>query len=175
MSDVKDTQQKKKEKLRDQVDLAKEALEVHKDFEKSFVPFGVSFKTATNFKRSPLRKIVDSPVCYVKYPDTLTDQTHALTLAQQVRRGQGDAEKPDPSQFDFPDGKDDGSVAHGLFEFSNRVDQWIAEQGLADELRESFRSQVLNNLRIQSEKSKIQSSEKVSDEKVSDEQVSDSK
>lgn len=81
---------------------------------------------------------------FLDFPDTLTDQTHALTIAEQVRRGQGDADKPDPNAYDFPDGKDDGSDAHGIFEFSERVDQWIAEQNLSDELRQSFRQQVLS-------------------------------
>lgn len=83
---------------------------------------------------------VQSPVVY---PESLTDQTHALTLAEQVRRGQGDAEKPDPKSFDFPDGKDDGSEAHGVFEFAERVDAWLAEQNLSAELKESFKEQIL--------------------------------
>lgn len=87
---------------------------------------------------------VDYVINPVSYPPNMTDQTHALTLAEQVRRGQGDAEKPDPDAYDFPDGKDDGSDAHGIFEFSERVDQWIAEQNLSDELRQSFRDQVLS-------------------------------
>lgn len=98
------------------------------------------------WSRSRLRRCYDYNKCDVSprdYPVNMTDQTHALSIAEQVRRGLGDAEKPDPKAFDFPDGKDDGSEAHGIFEFANRVDAWVAEQNLSDELKQSFRSQVL--------------------------------
>lgn len=77
------------------------------------------------------------------YVPSCTDQTHALSISQQVRRGQGDSESPQKDAYDFPDGKDDGSAAHGVFEFAERADAWMAEQNLGDELKASFRKQVL--------------------------------
>lgn len=79
----------------------------------------------------------------IDFPLSVTDQTHALSISEQVRRGIAQEQEPDESSFDFKDGKDDGSEAIGIFELSNRVDAWIAEQNLSDDLRTSFRSQVL--------------------------------
>ena len=79
----------------------------------------------------------------IDFPLSQTDQTHALSISEQVRRGIAQEQEPDESSFDFKDGKDDGSEAIGIFELSNRVDAWIAEQNLSDDLRASFRSQVL--------------------------------
>lgn len=108
-----------------------------------------SFTAPSGFKNREFRYDYQF---FTSYPPSLTDQTHALTLAQQVRRGQGDADKPDPKAFDFPDGKDDGSQAHGIFEFAERVDSWIAEQNLSAELKADFRQQVLNSALIQQQK-----------------------
>lgn len=79
----------------------------------------------------------------IDFPLSVTDQTHALSISEQVRRGIAQEQEPDGDSFDFIDGKDDGSQAIGIFELSNRVDAWIAEQNLSDELKNSFRSQVL--------------------------------
>lgn len=98
------------------------------------------------FSRSSLcsdRKLFKFTPKSVVYPPSPTDQTHVLSISEQVRRGQGDAKEPDGNDFDFPDGKDDGSEAHGVFEFAERVDLWLAEQKLSDDLRASFRKQVL--------------------------------
>ena len=79
----------------------------------------------------------------IDFPISVTDQTHALSISEQVRRGIAQEQEPDESSFDFKDGKDDGSEAVGIFDLSNRVDAWIAEQNLSESLRDSFRSQVL--------------------------------
>lgn len=122
-----------------------------------FVPFVDSSLSSNGKRGSNNRVFMFVPTPFVEYPPTLTDQTHALTLAEQVRRGQGDAERPDKNLFDFPDGKDDGSQAHGIFEFSERVDRWIAEQNLSSELAQSFRQQVLNHQQIVKENAKVDS------------------
>lgn len=82
----------------------------------------------------------------IDFPLSVTDQTHALSISEQVRRGIAQEQEPDQNSFDFKDGKDDGSDAIGIFDLSNRVDAWIAEQNLSDELKFSFRSQVLQQL-----------------------------
>lgn len=95
------------------------------------------------------------------YPLSQTDQVHNLSISEQVRRGQGDLDSElDKSSFDFPDGKDDGSSGVGVFEFSNRVDQWIAEQNLSSELKESFRSQVLQQQADKAMKSAIDTAQR---------------
>lgn len=79
----------------------------------------------------------------IDFPLSVTDQTHALSISEQVRRGIAQEQPADENAFDFKDGKDDGSEAIGIFDLSNRVDAWIAEQNLSESLRDSFRSQVL--------------------------------
>lgn len=123
-----------------------------------------SFTAPSGFKN---REFKYNYQTFTDYPPSLTDQTHAMTLAQQVRRGQGDAEKPDPKAFDFPDGKDDGSEAHGIFDFAERVDSWIAEQNLSAELKADFRQQVLNSAVIQQQKEQTKKAEKTMQEKPS--------
>lgn len=142
---------------------------VKADFKPLTVPIP-SFTAPAGFKN---RKFVYNRQVFTSYPDSLTDQTHALTLAQQVRRGQGDADKPDPKSFDFPDGKDDGSEAHGIFELSERVDAWLAEQNLTAELKDSFKQQVLNSQQIQAEKAAAEkaAAEKAALEKPAPEQT----
>ena len=49
-----------------------------------------SFTAPSGFKN---REFKYNYQTFTDYPPSLTDQTHAMTLAQQVRRGQGDAEK----------------------------------------------------------------------------------
>lgn len=79
----------------------------------------------------------------IDFPLSVTDQTHALSISDQVRRGIAQEQEPNENSFDFKDGKDDGSDAIGIFELSNRVDAWIAEQNLSEDLKSSFRHQVL--------------------------------
>lgn len=129
------------ELVQEALDYAKEQKETESHFEPLLVYTFSATRLSGSRKREHRYNVVSQ---FVEYPPSLTDQTHALTLAEQVRRGQGDAEKLDKNAFDFPDGKDDGSEAHGIFELSERVDRWIAEQNLGDELRQSFRQQILN-------------------------------
>lgn len=109
----------------------------------------------------------------IDFPLSVTDQTHALSISEQVRRGVAQEQEVDKNSFDFKDGKDDGSEAIGIFDLSNRVDAWIAEQNLSEELRSSFRSQVLQKQAdkamkeaIENAKSKSETETKV-DSKVS--------
>lgn len=128
-------------------------------------PISVSLETAVLFFS------VDS-----SYPLSKTDQIHNLSISEQIRRGQGDLDSElDKDSFDFPDGKDDGSSSFGIFELSNRVDQWIAEQNLSSELKESFRSQVLQQQAdkalkstLDSAQQKNQSNEQSLEQKTSD-------
>lgn len=102
----------------------------------------------------------------IDFPLSVTDQTHALSISEQVRRGIAQEQEPDESSFDFKDGKDDGSEAIGIFELSNRVDAWIAEQNLSDELRSSFRSQVLQQQADKAMKETIEKSIAQTDNKT---------
>lgn len=98
-------------------------------------------------RKTPLSVSTEQYVCLITpdvgYPLSVTDQTHALSISEQIRRGVAQEQEPEKNNFDFIDGKDDGSKAIGIFDLCNRVDAWIAEQQLTEELRDSFRSQVL--------------------------------
>lgn len=57
-----------------------------------------------------------SPI-QLKYPPSVTDQLHAASVAQMVRNGQGAVAEDSTDNFDFVDGKDDGSLeGHSLYE-----------------------------------------------------------
>lgn len=69
------------------------------------------------------------------YPPNLTDQTHGLSLAEQLSRGQGDAsETLSKDAYDFPDGRDDGRDAVGVFAYSEPAELYEAEASFKDTL-----------------------------------------
>lgn len=121
------------------VDEALSNEKAKKEEEEKFISLSVPVKGRVSLHG----EFISRPETFCNYTESVTDQTHALSIAQQVRRGQGDAEKPEKAAYDFPDGRDDGSEAHGIFDFAERADAWIAEQNLADDLKKSFRQQVL--------------------------------
>lgn len=61
------------------------------------------------------QSLEDSDLCFIPFhvPDfsnvlCMTDQSHALTIGDMVRRGVQDVGQVNDSDYDFPDGKDDG-------------------------------------------------------------------
>lgn len=150
------------ETVSDSVDLKLSDLKFLSEQYSNMKPLKVSLgKRFSNFPRLASAGSVDGFfVPLTLYPDSVTDQVHALSLSEQVRKGSGESlsEDLDKDSFDFPDGVDDGSEAHGIFELSNRVDAWIAEQNLSDELKFSFRSQVLQRTADKAMKSTLDSS-----------------
>lgn len=54
---------------------------------------------------------------FVVFPPSVTDQLHALTVADMVRQGQGRVEENELQNWTFQDGKDDGTLdAHSFQE-----------------------------------------------------------
>lgn len=109
----------------------------------------------------------------IDFPLSVTDQTHALSISEQVRRGIAQEQEPDINSFDFRDGKDDGSEAIGIFDLSNHVDAWIAEQTLSENLKSSFRSQVLQQQADKAMKESIEYSQKQQKQKIVEPQETD--
>lgn len=77
------------------------------------------------------------------YPPNITDQTHGLSIADQLHRGQGDGTDLDSSSYDFPDGHDDGRDPISPFAYSEPAEAWEAEQDFKSELSSQARTQAL--------------------------------
>lgn len=81
----------------------------------------VSFRFTGSDRYKSISRFVHNGFYYAEdirefvYPPTLTDQLHGLSLADQIRRGQVDVTFAEESQFDFPDGKDDGREPGDIF------------------------------------------------------------
>ena len=92
---------------------------------------------------------------YLKFPPDITEQVHALSLAEQIRRGQGEAKDIDESDkskyYDFPDGKDDGRDGVGLYDLSEPADAYEQEQSFAPKF-----AQEVKNAQLQAEADKAQ-------------------
>lgn len=76
------------------------------------------------------------------YPPNVTDQTHGLSVADQLHRGQGDGTDLDSSSYDFPDGRDDGREAISPFAYSEPAEAWEANQDFKSELTAQAREQA---------------------------------
>ena len=76
------------------------------------------------------------------YPPNITDQTHGLSVADQLHRGQGDGTDLDSSSYDFPDGRDDGRDAISPFAYSEPAEAWEAELDFKSELSLQAREQA---------------------------------
>ena len=155
-------------KIKDLVDQSLDNVESQKKEELTFTPISVFVSGFSRPARFKNRNFGYFSQKFIDFPPSQTDQTHVLSLSEQVRRGQGDADEPDKKQFDFPDGKDDGSEAHGIFEFAERADLWLAEQNLSEELRDSFRSQVLQQQADKAMKESISKAQENQTKKVSE-------
>lgn len=125
--------------------------------------------------------VSDEPqICEVLpiYPPNITDQTHGLSIADQLHRGQGDGADLDSSAYDFPNGRDDGREAISPFAYSEPAEAWEAEQNFKSELTEQAREQA----RVAKEQADLAQQKTISDaanvgqkssESVSKKQVDD--
>lgn len=81
---------------------------------------------------------VTSPA--VEYPDSVTDQIHALSIADMIRQGQGSVTQ-EPSDYDLKPGeRDDGSIEpHSLneLEWADPAQRYETEQRMNEELSKS--------------------------------------
>lgn len=81
----------------------------------------VSFRFTGSDRYKSISRFVHNGFYYAEdirefvYPPTMTDQLHGLSLADQIKRGQVDVTFAEESQFDFPDGKDDGREPGDVF------------------------------------------------------------
>lgn len=92
---------------------------------------------------SSARKLV-TVVDSVSYPDSLTEQIHSASIAEQIRAGQGNAisTEIEKDAYDFPDGRDDGSLGLGLYDLSEPADVYEREQRFKSDLSSSLREQL---------------------------------
>lgn len=81
---------------------------------------------------------VTSPV--VEYPDSVTDQIHALSIADMIRQGQGSVVQ-EPTDYDLKPGeRDDGSIEpHSLneLEWADPAQRFETEQKMNEEFSKS--------------------------------------
>lgn len=82
---------------------------------------------------------VTSPA--VEYPDSVTDQIHALSIADMIRQGQGSVTQ-EPTDFDLKPGeRDNGSVEpHSLneLEWADPAQRYETEQRLNEDFSKSI-------------------------------------
>lgn len=82
---------------------------------------------------------VSSPV--ITYPDSVTDQIHALSIADMIRQGQGSVVQ-EPSDYDLKAGEyDDGSImpeSMNNLEWADPAQRFETEQRLNDEFAGSI-------------------------------------
>lgn len=82
---------------------------------------------------------VSSPV--ISYPDSVTDQIHALSIADMIRQGQGSVFQ-EPSDYDLKAGEyDDGSImpqSMNNLEWADPAQRFETEQRLNDEFAGSI-------------------------------------
>lgn len=78
------------------------------------------------------------------YPLSVTEQIHHASISEQIRAGQGSALDKELSQqyYDFPNGKDDGSAAIGVFDLSEPAEVFEREQKFKSSLARELSSQV---------------------------------
>lgn len=100
-------------------------------------------------RRSSLVRGSDDWVLYgaerVKvYPPNITDQTHALSIAEQVKVGQAQVRNDDfADDYDFKRGeKDDGRDAVGVYEYSEPAERFEAERAVASDIQDGLDAQI---------------------------------
>lgn len=77
----------------------------------------------------PLSPVIKS----VAFPLSRTDQIHNVSVSEMVRRGTGQVKETEVSNFDFPDGKDDGTLEPvGLqsFDWADPAERFEKEMSL---------------------------------------------
>ncbi len=79
------------------------------------------------------------------YPTSVTEQIHHASISEQIRAGQGSALDKELSQqyYDFPDGKDDGSAAIGVFDMSEPAEVFEREQQFKSSLSRELSNQMV--------------------------------
>lgn len=79
----------------------------------------------------------------VNYPPSVTDQTHAMSLADQVKVGEAQIRDDDNSVYDFKPGeKDDGREAVGVYDYSEPAERFEAEQSVHASIEKEVQTQI---------------------------------
>lgn len=102
----------------------------------------------------------------INFSPSVTEQIHSLSLAEQIKRGQGsaqdilDSDKRD--YYDFPNGVDDGRKAVGLYELSEPAYAFEREQEFKRVVGMEISEQVLRRQSEKAMKNVVQAQEKSS-------------
>lgn len=139
----------------------------------------VVFKCCTRVFKNGHFVVVDKPsVAFrpVIYTASCTEQIHALSLSEQIRRGQGEAkdysEDDKKAYYDFPDGKDDGRAAVGLYELSEPAYAFEREKEFSRVVSSEIKE---NSLAIQADKAQKNAIEKAQKQAEKDSLIKDVK
>lgn len=119
------------------------------------------------FARSSLE---DSDLSFVPFrvPDfskelCLTDQSHALTIGDMVRRGVQDVGSVSDSDYDFPDGKDDGRTVDQFLSWREPAELSEREHTVLGRMADNAaKNTVLSALEKVASKTDTQSGTKIS-------------
>lgn len=85
------------------------------------------------------------PSYIISYPPSVTDQLANISLAEMINRGQGDIKEDVLDNFDFRDGKDDGSLdGHSLYdlEWADPASRFESEIEVGRKIRSELVSQI---------------------------------
>lgn len=107
---------------------------------------------------------VSAPVKLVAYPPNITDQLNNHSIAEMVRQGQGTVAEEKLENFEFPDGKDDGSLqGHSMneLEWADPAERYEHEVAVNAEISTAIRREANAKMAvIQAEKSAEKPAEK---------------
>lgn len=80
----------------------------------------------------------------ISYPPSVTDQTHALSISEQVKVGQAQVRQDDiASDYDFKPGEeDDGRSVIGVYDYSEPAERFEAERQNALAIENELKTQV---------------------------------
>lgn len=78
----------------------------------------------------------------INFPENRTDQSHALSIAELVKRGQGQTVDVHESDFDFPDGRDSGLNVNPLVSWNDPAENYEHEQTIAEIIQENLRKEA---------------------------------
>lgn len=150
-----------------------------KKFDSSENLIPVVFRSCTRVFKNGHFVVVDKPAVAFKpviYTASCTEQVHALSLSEQIRRGQGEAkdysEEDKKAYYDFPDGKDDGRVAVGLYELSEPAYAFEREKEFSRVVSSEIKE---NSLAIQADKAQKNAIEKAQKQAEKDSLIKDVK
>lgn len=107
---------------------------------------------------------------FINFQPSFTEQIHSLSLAEQIKRGQGQAqdytEQEKMNYYDFPDGRDDGRAPVGLYELSEPAYAYEREAEFKRVVGSDLKAQVLQQQADKAMKSASKSSVSASEESV---------